>query len=169
MGKKGFTLVELVMVIVVVIILSAVAMTRWNYDPVRLSNAARKVAADIRYAQKLAITTQARSGITFSANGFTVFRDVVAPTIARSPGDPCSTDAAGNFVVDFTAARCDSFNGVVITDINGPIPPPVTIAFNSMGSPVNVAGNALVTQIITLSLNGVRTITIQADTGRVNY
>jgi len=156
-------MVEVIIVILIVMILSAVAITRWNYDSVKRVSAARKVAGDIRYAQKLAVTTQSRSGIGFNANGYTVYRDAAALTIAQSPGDICSTNPAGQFVVDFTAQRCSDFSGVVIA------PPAGVIAFNSMGTPVDTAGNPLAAQNITLTIGGNSVLTIEAGTGRVSY
>ena len=165
--NKGFTLIETVIVMVIVIIISAVVITRWNFDPIKLNSTVRKVAEDIRYAQKLAITTQTRAGIVFTANGYSVYRNVTPPQIpanlATSPGDPCSTDPANAFVVDFTNPRCSNYSGVTVSAI--------TIAFNSLGTPVNPGTGAVlnVDQTVTVTYKGSKPIIITQGTGRVSY
>ncbi len=153
------------MVIVIVVILAAVVILRNPFSSIKLSSATRKVVADIRYVQKLSISNQTRAGMTFNANGYSVFRNITVPTAAQSPGDTCSTDASNNFVVNFTLSRCSSYSGVTLTFSSG------TIAFNSLGNPVDAAGTALAAQTVTLSLSGAgsQTINIEAGTGRVSY
>lgn len=162
--ERGLTVIELIIVMVIVGILVAVIILRWDFESFKLSGATRKVARDIRYAQKLAISTQQRCGIVFSGTGYIVFENGNVTDPASSPGDTCSTDGAGNFVVDFSADRCSNYNGVTVSTI--------TIAFNSIGAPVDPnTGNPVGTQTITLSLSGVppETIIIEAGTGRVSY
>ncbi|MBI5026525.1 MAG: prepilin-type N-terminal cleavage/methylation domain-containing protein [Nitrospirae bacterium] len=156
----GFTLIETIIIIAIIGIIAAVVALRTT--SFKLEGAARKVAADIRYAQKLAISTQTRCGIVFSGTGYTVFENGNVADPARSPGDACSDDGAGNFVVDFNASRCSNYNGVSVSAI--------TIAFNSIGTPVDPAtGNPVVTQTVTVTYNGSKPITIEAGTGRVSY
>lgn len=162
--SRGFTLIETVIIMVVVGILAAVVFLRGNpFDTIKLDSATRKVAADIRYAQKLAITTQQRSAIALNDTGYSVYEDITTLKLAKSPGDPCSTDASYNFVVDFTQNRCSSYERVrLVFSV-------AIIAFNSLGMPVNSRGEALSTQTVTVTFNGSRTITIEAGTGRVSY
>ncbi len=163
MKNKGFTVIETVIVISILIILAAAVIIRWDFDPIKLEGAARKVVSDIRYTQKLAISSQARSAITFNANGYSVFTDITVPTSATSPGDTCSSDPAFNFVVDFTAGRCSNYSGVTLGFTTA------LIAFNSLGKPVDAAGTDLATQTVTVNYNGSKNITIEAGTGRVSY
>lgn len=164
--NKGFTLIETVIVMVIVLIIAATVIIRWNFDPVKLNSAVRKIAEDIRYAQKLAITTQTRAGMVFSSNGYSVYRNVTPPQIpanlATSPGDPCSTDASNSFVVDFSNSRCSNYSGVTVSAI--------TIAFNSLGTPVDpTTGIAVAGQIVTVTYKTNKNITIEQGTGRVSY
>lgn len=63
---SGLTLLELLVVIVLVAILSAVAITRFkSYYSVQLYNAARRLTSDIQYTQNLAETTQHNHRVTF--------------------------------------------------------------------------------------------------------
>ncbi len=159
--ESGFTLIEAIIVIVIVVILAAVVILRNPFDSIKLDSATRKVAGDIRYAQKLAISNQTRAGITFNANGYSVFSNITVPTAAMSPGDSCSTDASNNFVVNFTAPRCSSFSNVQLAFSTA------TIAFDSLGKPVDAAGTDLATQTVTVTYNGSKYIYIEANTGRV--
>lgn len=169
-AQKGFTLIEAIIVMVIVAILAAVAIIKNPFDTIKRSSATRKVAEDIRYVQKLSISNQTRAGIEFNANGYCVFQNITLRTgaclpvvaLATSPGDPCSTNASKQFVVDFTdASRCSNYSGVTLTaSATNPF------AFNSLGSLVDTAGNALVTQTVSVGGNA---ITIEAGTGRVSY
>ncbi|MBI5203851.1 MAG: GspH/FimT family pseudopilin [Nitrospirae bacterium] len=154
------------MVMVIIAILAVAIVVRNPFDAIKLSSATRKVAGDIRYAQKLAISNQSRAGLVFAAAGYSVYRDmtVAAPyPAAVSPGDPCSTDSSNNFVVDFNDPRCSNYQNVTLA------PPATTIAFNALGSPVDAAGGAIGPVTITVTYNGSQTITIAAGTGRVSY
>ena len=53
---RGFTLRELMIVMVIVGIISAIALPRTINDPVMLSTQASQLAGDIRYVQTLAMT-----------------------------------------------------------------------------------------------------------------
>jgi len=160
----GFTLIEAVIVMVIVAILAAVVILRNPFDSIKLSSATRKVAADIRYVQKLSISNQTRAGIAFNLTGYDVYSDIALSTRAVSPGDPCSTNALNQFVVDFTDAnRCSNFSNVTITS-----PATNPVAFNSLGTPVNQWGTILGSnQSITVNYSGSRQITIEQGTGRV--
>jgi len=161
---RGFTLIETVMVMVVIAILAVVMLMRWGAsEKVKLDSAARKAAGDIRYAQKLSISTQKRAGVAFNASGYEVYAVIngPSPVLANSPGDPCATRPDGKFVVDFAAGRCPEFNGVTLSS------PIDAIAFDSIGTLINATSGAeLPTQTINV---GSKTLTIEAGTGRVSY
>ncbi|MCE5195238.1 MAG: prepilin-type N-terminal cleavage/methylation domain-containing protein [Nitrospiraceae bacterium] len=159
--EAGFTLIESVMVIVLIAILSAVVFLRNPFDAIKLNSAVRKVFSDIRYTQKLAISNQTRAGITFNGNGYTVYSNIVTSTIAKSSGDPCSNDGAGSFVVNFNSSQCSNYSSVTLT------PSVPTIAFDSLGKPVDATGNPLASQTVIVNYSGNKTINIEANTGRV--
>ena len=163
-AKTGFTLMETIMVMVIAVILAAVVAVRWSpFDTIKLNSATRKVAADIRYAQKVAISTQTRAAILFNANGYDIYQNYASVIPAPSPGDPCS-DSGGNFQVAFNAGRCSNYSGVTIT-----LPAANPIAFNTLGTPVDSGGTAIANQTVTVTYNGTQQITVEAGTGRVSY
>lgn len=167
--KKGFTLIETVVVLVVIVILTAVIIVKNPFNALKIYSATRKVAADIRYAQQLALSTQTRCGLQYtSTTRYVIFMNNTPATLARSAGDPCS-DSGGNFVVDFSASRCSSYNGVTISHTL----PLNIVKFDSMGTPYD-GNNALLvagSNTVTLSHGGAtsRTVTIEAGTGSVRY
>ncbi|MDP2279422.1 MAG: prepilin-type N-terminal cleavage/methylation domain-containing protein [Nitrospirota bacterium] len=169
--NRGFTLIETIMVMVIAVILAAVVAVRWSpFDTIKLNSATRKVAADIRYAQKLAISTQTTySAIAFNTNGYTVY-ETYASVISRCPGDPCS-DSGGTFVVDFSdASRCSNYSEVTLTNNDGTLIT-LVVRFNSLGTPVDASGTAVGSdQIAKVNYKGSgKAITIATGTGRVSY
>jgi len=159
---------ESIMVMVIAVILAAVVATRWSpFDTIKLNSATRKVAADIRYVQKLAISTQETyAAIVFNTNGYTVYQRYAA-IIATSPGDPCSTDSANKFVVAFNESRCSNYSGVTAsTTLTNNI-----LQFNSLGTPLDDTGAALGSdKTVTVTYKGANAgITIEQGTGRVSY
>jgi len=76
MNKSGFTIIEIIMVIVLLSILAVVIVTRsGSYYPVKLNGAGEKLLSDIRYAKRLAMTNHRIYGILFDVpgNSYTVY------------------------------------------------------------------------------------------------
>ena len=65
----AFTLVELFVVVVILAISAAVVIPSMNSSSLQAVSAARMIAADLQYAQNMAITTQAPVTVTFDAAG----------------------------------------------------------------------------------------------------
>jgi len=67
-SKKGFTFIELIIVLIVVAILAVVAVPRiMDIGGMRLDTAMDKVAADIKYGREFAMNHNQRTRITFDA------------------------------------------------------------------------------------------------------
>ena len=150
--NRGFTAIELILVIVILGILAAIAYPRFQGLPgIRVSAAAQAIAADIRYAQSQAISTAYNYKVYFYAgtNSYSVYqknRSSGAETIMSHPLK------AGNYTV------------VVATDYPGVIiGGDYTVEFDYLGAPVTGGGGS-----VTVSGGGnSMTISVLANTGRV--
>jgi len=69
-SESGFTLVELVGVLVLVGLLAVTAISRWDNSTISLSAQAEQIAGDIRYTQMISMTQGQRFRINFSSNRY---------------------------------------------------------------------------------------------------
>ncbi len=154
----GFTLLEIIIVLMIVGIISAIALARVGNDPVMLSTQVDQLAGDIRYVQALAMTQGQRYRINLSATGYTL-------TLA---------DAGGTLVphpVTGSTAQTNWNSGVTVALPPTNLPNNL-VAFDGRGIPYTdnlaTAAPAASTASITLSKGGVsQSITITPQTGRV--
>lgn len=141
MTERGFTLIELVMVITIAGVLVFLAMPRASTTALSVVPQAHQLAADIRLAQSLAMTRGARHCIVVAADRY---------SFARSSGGTCNV-----------AAEHPSYGGGAVAFTGAALNPPTTIEFDGKGRPSAAA---------TLTLSGggeSRTLIVTAETGRV--
>lgn len=157
MKRSGFTMIELVIVIVVGGILAAVMIPRLERDPTR--EAANQIVRDIQYAQHLAMVDdvyndtdpvwfQHRWQIWFkNSDGYAVGSyDLVTPAqsvIATNPGsqqkiDSIEDDSAGD-LSDFDLTSITLAGGCAALIGNGDGP---SIAFDNFGKPYKFTNRA---------------------------
>ena len=153
--NRGFSLLELVTVLVVVGILAAVAVPRLSdtqiYDQLGLYDNTRAI---LRYAQKSAIATRRVVCVTFTLTSATL-------TVAQTAGSfNCGannlTGPSGENPYTITAKSSATY-----------APAPADFNFNPLGQPVDAAGSLLPTQTISIA-DGVSSIVVEADTGYVH-
>lgn len=160
MIKKGFTLIELIVVIIVLGIIAIAAVPRiMNIGQMRLNIALEKVAGDLKYAHEFAMNHNCRSRVTFSDNSYTVEEDSSGSW--QTARDPSTQD-------DFTVVlNTGNYRGVVIVSatFNGG----AIIEFDPIGAPYTSSGNPLVeTGSVVISGGGTeRSINIAPVTGRI--
>jgi len=150
---SGFTLIELIMVVVVLLVLAAVIAPKMTgVTGTRVNAASRKISADIRYAQELAISTQTNHGVIFNAspaNDYSIYQGTTSTIITDS-------FTGGAYTVQLNTG---DYAGVTIDS-------GYQVEFDSLGSPVTGGRSS-----VTISAGGsapVRTITVAANTGKVS-
>jgi MSHA pilin protein MshC len=148
---QGFTLIELVTVLLLISILAVVAINQWPGSSINLSAQADQLANDIRYTQSLAMNRGQRYRINLAADRYWI------------------SDAGGTVTISLPGS------GATVVTLNSGITLSASysfLVFDGNGAPYITAttpGTALAADaVITLSADGVsRTLTISPQTGRV--
>lgn len=157
MGQQGFTLVELVMVVVLIGVLAVVAAPRiFNTNDFNARGFHDETLAMLRYAQKTAIAQRRTVCVTFGAN-------TLALAIAAAPATP-NCAAAGTLSGPNGAAPVITAKSTV-TYANPAYP---ELRFDGLGQPLAATGVALAAAR-TLQVSGAaNTITVEWATGYVH-
>ena len=140
-NSKGFTLIEVIAVLIIIGILAAIVLSRINFggtsSTTSASGAANMIASDIRYAQEFAMASRLSKSIIFT-NGSSTYTFNPASTGMDSSGQ--------------------------LQSIGATIGTTVTFTFNSLGEPTAGGGSS-----VTVSSGGItRTITVMQYTGKVS-
>nr|WP_315398978.1 type II secretion system protein [uncultured Duganella sp.] len=175
-SDAGFTIVELVTVIVVIGILGAVAASRFVDNGVFAGRAAADQAKSmIRHAQKLAIAQNGWVFVRVTPGSFAVCSNPArcgnAASLTPAPGGSNSGSAA-------TRAACVLAGNYVANWLCEGVPANVAVAgttpaggfiFDRMGRPVNIDGAAFQPLHLTFtSNNNVFALTVETETGYVH-
>jgi prepilin-type N-terminal cleavage/methylation domain-containing protein len=155
----GFTLTELVMVMVVIAIIAAIALPRMSNDPLVVAAQAEQLAADIRYVQTLAMTQGQRYLISFPSNTSYEFRNS-SGAVVRHPLDGSLAIVLGGGVTLALAPPAPGAGNA--------------IGFNGLGVPYSVTapsafnGPLTAQATLTLTKDGAnQQITVAPETGKV--
>lgn len=151
-SQRGFTLIELILVMVLIGILAYSVMTRDSSSVLAASAQAEQLAGDIRYTQSMAMTRGQRFRINFTASSYQITDMAGTPQVHPGTG----TTAA----ISLPGASLSGYN------------PPLSsnyLAFDGQGVPYIDATNLLAANaVITVTRGGnTRTVTINPTTGRV--
>lgn len=140
-GDSGFTLTELVMVMVIASILAAVAASKINTQSFQTEGFANRAAAMVRYAQKVAISQRRTVFVVISGNTLSLcYTDSGCGTPVREP--------PGTGAFSYGAPSGVTLSGA-------------TFSYNALGKPS--AGGT-----ITVTGDVARTLTVEAETGYVH-
>ena len=176
-GCKGFTLIELVMVMVLIGIIAAFAASKLGN--ITTTNAAAftdKLRADIRYAQDLAMTRNSRARVYFNGTGTAPnpagYAVVIDTSVLRDcSGFTAAVDPAGGVSLS-VVLNTGNYAGITVT----PTPGMNCLEYDSLGRPYNcnaVPANCLSPSsglLISVNANAVAvgSVTVTAQTGAVN-
>jgi prepilin-type N-terminal cleavage/methylation domain-containing protein len=165
--RRGFTLIEMATVVVILAILTAIALPSMaQSDELTASAAARQVLSDLLYAQSQAIATQNKQFVSFSltgSGGYTVYSSPT--TIMTNP-----TTQAPYTITMGTGPMADvALSGVTLDTATN-----VVLAFDEVGCPYacqsTTATPVALANTGTISLTcGTATIvlSIEPDTGNI--
>ena len=158
--KKGFTIIELVVIMTIIGIVAVVVIVSGSpKSSVRLHAACQKLAADLRYMQGMAIAQQVRFGISFDPNNESYFGyRVSTSTKAADPHTQKDLEMDFDGMREFNEVRIDS------TNFNN------AVEFDSAGAPYGGTGTLLSSEgVVTLqTTDGLsRTVRIEPRTGKV--
>jgi MSHA pilin protein MshC len=177
MYHKGFTLIELVMVLVLIGIIAAVVAPRLgDMTSMKAGSFKDKLRADIRYAQNLAMTRGKRTRVYFNGTG-------PAPVTAPAQGYTVGIDNSGvgncsTFVLASDPAGGGNLlvtlNAGMYTGITLPAPSITCLEYDSLGRPYACGAGACATTplavTMTADVNGsaAMRVSVTVQTGAVN-
>jgi prepilin-type N-terminal cleavage/methylation domain-containing protein len=132
--QKGFTLIELVMVMVIIAILAAWSIPRFDsFYSIKLSGAMKKVISDIRYVQQVAIARHTNTRIVFNKTTDVYAAEEESPAGSNSWISIKSPFARGDLTVNY--ATDPQYKGIDITNVN--FNSSNTLQFKWQGDPVS--------------------------------
>lgn len=143
-NPQGFTIIEIIALLMIIGVLSAVAISRVSAtDTYSLTSEVETLKAHLRFAQARALSDDVSWGISLTTNSYTLLKNgATAPY--NLPNENSATHTLQN--------------GASITSGT------VSIAFDKWGRPIDSLGNPVTTNI-PITISGSHTITVTKNTG----
>lgn len=155
-GQSGFTLIELIMVIVMVGVLAVFAAPRFSSNDFNARGFHDETLALLRYAQKSAIAQRRTVCVTFSASSATLRVDADSNAATGVFGCELNlTGPRGDTPGTITAKSGVAYNGT-----------PTNFNFDGLGQPVDALGVLMAAQTIQI-VNSTNVI-VEKGTGYVH-
>ena len=162
--NRGFTLVELVVVLLLVAILAFFVAPRLSQNTLELSSQAEQVATDVRYAQTLSMTrgaalgNQGRYCIFFTATGYQFRHN------NNSYATPCTIAVTHPATGSSAAIVLSSSTAVSTTNITNATGN--YIEFDTKGQPTSFAAPASNAKVTLNATGGPREVVVSPVTGK---
>ena len=159
MKNRGFTVIEMVMVIVIVAILAMISLPKIDtIYSIKLQGAAKRALSDIRLTQQLSISQHENYKIIFNTGNDTYQVQRVSDGVYAV--DPFTR---ANLIVNFTTDPEQKGIDISATNLTGG-----TLQFDKWGTPCDSNGAALTAEAtVSLTYKGnTKTIYITQSTGR---
>ncbi len=169
--EKGFSLVELALIIVIVAILAALAIVQLgDMTGMKASATARRLQSDIAYAQELAMTRNQRYRVYFNtapapASGYAVVNDSNSDGWGVTGAGEFAVNPAGGGDLSVTLDTGD-YAGITITavEFNG-----LYVEFNTLGVPFDGAGKLGAEKSATVNGGGTsQDVRVENETGKAS-
>jgi prepilin-type N-terminal cleavage/methylation domain-containing protein len=165
MGRGGFSLIEMILVVVLVAILARLALPRLDYGRYRVNSDARAVEMTLAYAQRLAVSLQHNVLVTFN----TSTNQVVTTEDKNDDG----VYTSGERVRGFSLSTGVVFARVGAPDLPAPNPTneltAITFFRDGSASTAGVVFLSTVRAVTGNSAEDTRAITVTRATGRPSW
>ncbi|MFQ5753861.1 MAG: prepilin-type N-terminal cleavage/methylation domain-containing protein [bacterium] len=153
-NQKGFTLIELIVIITIIGILSYIAVANFSdsNSQVQYGTLIRKIATDVRFAQQLALTEGRSTHVYIDQANNRYYLKWDDGTYIQNPV------GGGDFIVQLGVGE---FSAVQITGtefVNG------RLDFSTSGIPLN-AGSVFSGELYLVTLNNAKRLQVTANTG----
>ena len=155
----GFTLVELVVILIVVGILAVAAIPRFFDNAFSERGFHDGVKAAIQHARKVAVASRRYVCVAVAANGVTLTLD---PTLPETNTAALACDSALNLPVPQQGCAANAVCAPGGVALGGA----VTFSFDPLGRPVNV-NKAALAAATTITVTGQPNIVVQPESGWV--
>lgn len=163
-GNRGFTLPELILVIVIVSVLSVAAYSRLSGTFAGTRGYYDGAAALIQYARKLAIAQRRAVYVQVATGSVTLCYTAASPCVSAVPAPPLPPTSANPLSVSFGTSPSLSVTAPsAVTSA-----PAVTFQFTALGVYLDSAGADPGGNLtLTVSGEGTHTLTVHRETGYV--